>query len=175
LGLADWVTGFLGTTWADVVQVWKDNVDQFLNIGRLILINIGRGIYEKIQEIKNAMQDAAQRMKDGWTLGMHNIRSAIIQSALAPFQGAIDAVKRLLGIASPSKLFEQLGVNTGEGFAIGLAGQSANVAAAGANMGTAAVQGATSTVTNYNLNVNTMAQNSQVIGDFQMMQAWAGA
>jgi TP901 family phage tail tape measure protein len=174
LGLADWVTGFLGTTWEDTVQVWRDNVAQFFNIGSLIISKIIDGIEDRIIALRDAIKDAAIRMKDGWELGMARIRNGIIDAALAPFRGAIDAVKRLLGIASPSKLFEEFGANTGEGFAIGLTGQSANVAAAGAQMGRAAIGGATSTTTNYNLNVATTADTSNVIQDFQMMQAWAG-
>ncbi len=174
LGLADWVTGFLGTTWQAVVDVWRQNFEQFKNIGKLVLINIRKGILLTVDDIKRAMTNVAQKMKHGWQVGMSNVKSAIISAALAPFRGAIDAVKRLLGIASPSKLFEELGINTGQGFAIGLQGQAGNVAQAGAAMAGAAVQGAVSTTTNFNLNVATTTDTSNVIGDFQMMQAWAG-
>ena len=41
------------------------------------------------------------------------------QAAINAVKGAIDAAKRLLGIASPSKVFTQFGVYSGEGLAIG--------------------------------------------------------
>lgn len=175
LGLADWVTGFLGTTWSDVVQVWQDNMDMFLQIGFLIVRNIGIGIQNTGHDLRTAMLDIAMHMKNGFLNGMQNIKSQVISAALAPFSGAITAVKNLLGIASPSKLFEELGMFTGEGFKIGLEGQTANVATAAANMGQAAIAGAVSTTTNYNLNVATTTDTSNVINDFNMMQAWAGA
>jgi hypothetical protein len=156
--------------------VWKENVAQFLEIGRMIVRNVGRGILMTIDDIREAGENLAERMKDGWVLGMQRVKSGIINAALAPFTNAIFAVKQLLGIASPSKLFEELGAFTGEGFAIGLRGETANVAQAGASMGQAAIAGASSSVTtNYNLNVATTTDTSNVINDFNMMQAWAGA
>ena len=175
LGLADWVTGFFGTTWEAVMQVWRDNFNQFTDIGRTILRNIAIGINDTVYVLKESFVRVAGNILDGFKNGMATVRSGIINAALAPFNGAISAVKALLGISSPSKLFEEFGINTGQGFAIGLSGQSANVAAAGAQMGQAAIGGAVSSTTNYNLNVSTRASDSQVIGDFNMMQAWAGA
>jgi hypothetical protein len=45
---------------------------------------------------------------------------AMIKALTGVVGSGIDAAKKLLGIASPSKVFEAIGMNTGEGFAGGV-------------------------------------------------------
>lgn len=52
----------------------------------------------------------------GLVNGITSNAGAILQALIAPIQGGIAAVKSLLGIASPSKVFAQIGEHTAAGF-----------------------------------------------------------
>src|SRR6185369_12820660 len=56
--------------------------------------------------------------------GITGAGSAVINALGGVVSGAIDHAKHLLGIASPSKVFEGLGGYTAEGFAAGVEGGS---------------------------------------------------
>lgn len=56
----------------------------------------------------------------GLVNGITGGASAVLSAITGAVQGAIDGAKRLLGIASPSKVFAEIGVNTSEGFAGGV-------------------------------------------------------
>ncbi len=57
---------------------------------------------------------------DGLVNGIKAGAGAVLSAITGAVQGAIDGAKRLLGIASPSKVFAEIGVNTSEGFAGGV-------------------------------------------------------
>jgi hypothetical protein len=67
-----------------------------------------------------------QGLADGITAGKDAVVTAITGAA----KDAISAAKRLLGIASPSKVFEGMGVNVGEGFEAGVDDSSAGTRSA---------------------------------------------
>ena len=56
----------------------------------------------------------------GFINGVAGLGRRLIDAVLGPVRGAIDGAKRLLGIHSPSRVFRQIGVFTGEGFVQGL-------------------------------------------------------
>lgn len=56
----------------------------------------------------------------GLVNGITSNAGAILQALIAPIQGGISAVKSLLGIASPSKVFAGIGENTAAGFEAGV-------------------------------------------------------
>lgn len=84
-----------------------------------------------------------------YNIGADMLRGLIngIKSMGSRVTGAIGGIvtdglnwaKRKLGIASPSKVFAQLGMWSGQGLAEGLAGQAGAVARAGAQLATAAI------------------------------------
>lgn len=86
-------------------------------------------IWDKIKstfsDIKDYLSgiDLKQIGKDiiqGLINGIKSMGSSLISKVTGVVDGAIGAAKKLLGIASPSKVFKQFGVFTGEGFAIGM-------------------------------------------------------
>ena len=59
-------------------------------------------------------------MINGLVTGITNAGAAVLKAVTGVVGGAIDAAKKTLGIASPSKVFAEIGMNTGEGMAGGV-------------------------------------------------------
>ncbi|ASR86480.1 tape measure protein [Mycobacterium phage Changeling] len=108
--------------------------------------------------LANLMSIGLQAGKDlvqGLINGIGGMVSAAVSKAKELASSVAGAVKGFLGINSPSKLFEQFGINTGQGYAIGLdkgfapvleqakalAAQVAAAVATGTDDPTAALQG----------------------------------
>lgn len=63
-----------------------------------------------------SLADMAKNMIDGLVHGIENGGAAILSAMTGAVKGAVDGVKKYLGIASPSKLLEaEVGVNMGAG------------------------------------------------------------
>lgn len=62
-----------------------------------------------------------KRYYTGLIEGVKSKASSLIEGVRGVVNDAIQEAKNLLGIASPSKVFEEIGMNTGEGFAKGMA------------------------------------------------------
>jgi hypothetical protein len=60
------------------------------------------------------------QMMMGLAKGIVGGASAVIEAITGTIKGAVDTAKGLLGIASPSKVFADIGDNTGKGFAQGV-------------------------------------------------------
>lgn len=94
--------------------------------------------------------------------------SGIIDSILGVIADAITAAEAVLGMGSPSRVFQGIGQSINEGLAMGIAGSAGLPVAAAIGV----AQGVTRSVTNnFNLTVNTRAETSAVIQDFRMLQA----
>jgi hypothetical protein len=66
----------------------------------------------------------------GLVNGITGSVGAVVQAVSGAVTGAIDTAKGLLGIHSPSKVFAGIGENTGEGFAVGVDGATADAQSA---------------------------------------------
>lgn len=131
----------------------------------------------------------------GMANGIYNGIGSLINAAVSAAQAAYNAAMGFLQGGSPSKLFEQVGVWTMEGFAQGIqkyAGTAAGamtsamqqVAAPAISMPgiiqSVVAQGLGNSTTNtdarsFNLTVHSNANSEPVVQDFQMMQSLAGA
>ncbi len=69
----------------------------------------------------------ASDLMDGLVNGITSAGGAVLGAITGVVGGAIDAAKSLLGIASPSKVFAQIGVHTGEGMAQGVDASAGDV------------------------------------------------
>lgn len=70
---------------------------------------------------------AGQDTIKGFINGVQSMAASLAKSALKVVKDAVNGVKSFLGIASPSKLFAELGGFVGEGFIQGIDGQAAGV------------------------------------------------
>lgn len=80
------------------------------------------------------MGDIASDIMMGLVGGIVSMGPAIVNAMTGAVGGAIDAAKKLLGIASPSTVFAAMGVNTGEGFVEGVDAMAGDAQAAMAGM-----------------------------------------
>ena len=120
------------------VKSLKGGVAGFIEGGKELLQGAIDGIKAKwpgiVEAVKGAVDRAVQAVsglgskllqagKDliqGFMNGIKSKAQAVWDAAVGVGQKAIDGVKHVLGIASPSKVFKQLGKYTAEGMSIGL-------------------------------------------------------
>lgn len=93
------------------------------------LASVGQEIYSAVVGAITAMTDylgsvslgdIATAMIDGLVNGITGAGSRVLQAMTGVVGGAVDAAKKALGIASPSKVFAEIGGYTAEGFAGGV-------------------------------------------------------
>ena len=82
--------------------------------------NIGNEIISFFSGAASWLWDAGSNIVQGLVNGITSAGSAIANTLLGFVQGGVDAVLSFLGIASPSKLFKEIGGYTVEGFTIGV-------------------------------------------------------
>lgn len=71
--------------------------------------------------------DIGRAMIDGLIAGITGASAGVLTAMTGAVSGAVDGAKSLLGIASPSKVFAEIGTNTGLGMVEGIDGSAANV------------------------------------------------
>lgn len=133
----DIVTNFL-----DAVA---DKIPDVIDSGFNLIISFINGLADSIEQngpalnaaIGNLANAIVQGLCDGLTAGVGGVISAIGKLAGA----AIDALKTLLGIFSPSTVFEDMGEDTGLGFIKGILNLSNKVSSASSNLGKKAISG----------------------------------
>jgi phage-related protein len=106
---------------------------------------------EKMADVKKAITDkfndfiqVGKDLIQGLINGVGSMAGALVSAAASLAQQAIDAIKRALGIGSPSKVFFDIGIDTAQGMVDGMASQEgaiagqaaylANIAASAANV-----------------------------------------
>lgn len=87
------------------------------------------GVYSDLIEAWNSFSlvDAGTQLMAGLAQGITNGLDSVLSSVTSAGQAVIDRVKAVFGIHSPSKVFEELGGFTAEGFQVGLEGGQSGV------------------------------------------------
>lgn len=85
------------------------------------------GIWDKIKEIFSKGSDIGKNIIDGIKQGISNAWKNLKEWFSGLFDDLIGIAKKILGIASPSKVFKKLGSFTAEGFGIGFKDEFAHV------------------------------------------------
>lgn len=116
--MVDSVKGKMSDVKGKVEDGWG-NVTDFL--GGIDLFDIGKNII------------------DGMIGGIKSMGKKLVDSAKGVVDGAINGAKKLLGIKSPSRVFKQIGVYTGEGFVVGMDNMVRNVGKASQRMADASI------------------------------------
>lgn len=145
--------------------------DSAMRMGAAIASGAAYGVgflMAKFQEAKAwlaslTLSDVGMALIDGLTGGITAAGPRVLQAITGVADGAIKAAKRALGIASPSKVFAEIGSNTAAGMTEGVDAGSAGVTSALESMvappeaGAPAAAGSTSVATGgntYNITVN---------------------
>lgn len=112
------------------------------------IVSIATGVANGIMMIVNAVkwvidifkkgEDAAKNLIDGLVNGIKNGTGMVIDAIKNMGSSAMSALKGLLGIHSPSKVFAAMGSHVGAGFAQGIDGAHVAVGNASQRMGAAA-------------------------------------
>ena len=104
-------------------EVWKaaESVDQAMNSMTASVGNVS-------PLAKVAASGVGSSIVDGLVKGILGDAARVGEAITSVAQGAIDSAKSVLDIGSPSKVFEQLGRFTAEGFGRGLEGEGASIA-----------------------------------------------
>jgi phage-related protein len=126
--------GRIGQAISGIVRVFRNKMNDAKDA---FLRSLSSGAREAIREARNIPgKIAAAIVRMGWALynagtniirglinGIKSMVSAVVTAARNVVRSAIDGAKRLLGLASPSKVFMEIGKNTMQGMVIGLESQ----------------------------------------------------
>lgn len=144
-GIVQTVTSLIKGNWSGA---WEGVKNIFLGAWNAMVSSIGgilQGLYEVVKgvpgkiveglgNLKDLLVDAGKDLIRGLINGIQNMASAVADKAREVVSGAINAAKSALGISSPSKVFFNIGENTGKGFELGMESRSRSVDAALARM-----------------------------------------
>ena len=138
---------------------------RIIDAGFKMIINFINGLAESIRQntpiLGEAMGNLAEAMIEGLIGGITAGAERVIDSVVNLGNNALDGLKNALGIHSPSKEFESLGMYTSEGFAQGINGKQTTVTSAVSDMAAAAVRAAEK-----ELDINSPSKVSYGIGSF---------
>jgi hypothetical protein len=141
----------------------------------------GKALADWLKTIPGVANDFISGLVNGIKAGA----AAVIAAVTGVVGGAIDAAKKKLGIASPSKVMMQIGDHTATGMAEGIEAANDNVHGAASGLASAAVKGAQApapasggsdkgggTVVNINVQVDGAGKSAQEITDEMIAQSF---
>ena len=125
------ITGVVSTTASDVVRYFRELPGRI----RTGLGDLGSTLY-------NAGRDLLNGLKNGVISVAQNLINAVRNTV----SDAVESAKNFLGIASPSKLFYEIGQNTGQGLVNGIDAMGAAVSSASRQMAGKVAEGFSSPI-----------------------------
>lgn len=129
----------------------------FYNAGVCLSVNIVNGVKGKYDDVKNAFikgvtvaldslndkydgfYEAGCNLATGFSKGIEDYTSSVVIQTRIMAEQAVQTAKEVLGIASPSKVFAEMGRYADEGFAVGLNNYAGEVYKASENVGFSAI------------------------------------
>lgn len=149
------IKDFFSETWAKIKETFLNTLENIKNYVKEKFTNIKESISGKMKEVKETISniwnnvmdffrninlfDIGKNIIQGLINGIKNMASKVVESVKGVVNGAIQGAKKLLGIHSPSRVFKQFGVYTGEGFVNGITEMKDEVARAGQRMADASI------------------------------------
>jgi hypothetical protein len=111
------------------------------NFGKVVDVVSGAllGVLGVVGNMPLLMLTLGVNLVQGLINGIGSMGGAAVQAAMGLANRVLQGFKNALGIASPSKVFEQFGVFSGEGFALGIEGSAQRVTGASTGLAGAAV------------------------------------
>ena len=113
----------MNSIWNTISDIWNSIVSTITGKASEILGVVGQmgsDIINKVGSWVGDMVNAGRNLIQGMIDGVGQMASNLINAVAGPVNDAIGKAKSLLGIHSPSRVFRQIGVYTGEGFVDGL-------------------------------------------------------
>lgn len=124
VALVGWLVGALPKAWAYVSSVASAAWDA--------IVGAVSAAWDWLSSL--SLSDIGSALIDGLVSGITSAASAVLGAITGVVGGAIDAAKSLLGIASPSKIFAEIGMQTGAGMAGGVDASAGDVQSSMADM-----------------------------------------
>lgn len=158
------VMGATGNVIGGAIQAILSRGGQFTSSGSSSMDNLRGGISSGLPTVSSAASEVAQgavnaadghksdftsigqNMMEGLKGGILDKAASIAETAVNAVKGAINAAKEALGIASPSKVFAEMGRFTDQGYINGIVKLIPKVASAASNMAQSAIDGASKIV-----------------------------
>ena len=160
------VMGATGNVIGGAIQAILSRGGQFTSSGSSSMNNLRGGISSGLSTVSSAASEVAQgavnaadghksdftsigqNMMEGLKGGILDKAASIAEAAVSAVKGAINAAKEALGIASPSKVFAEIGRFTDQGYINGIVKLMPKVASAASSMAQSAIDGASTIVSN---------------------------
>lgn len=160
------VMGATGNVIGGAIQSILSRGGQFTSSGSSSMNNLRGGISSGLSTVSSAASEVAQgavnaadghksdftsigqNMMEGLKGGILDKAASIAEAAVSAVKGAINAAKEALGIASPSKVFAEMGRFTDQGYINGIVKLMPKVASAASSMAQSAIDGASTIVSN---------------------------
>ena len=149
------IKNFFSETWSNIKEIFSNGLEIVKSYVKEKFSNIKESISGKMKEVKDTISniwnsvmdffkninlfDIGKNIIQGLINGIKNMASSVVESIKGVVNGAIQGAKKLLGIHSPSRVFKQFGVYTGEGFVNGITEMKDEVARAGQRMADASI------------------------------------
>lgn len=177
LGLLNALSSRIG----DIIRVTTDIIVKFINgigiglprivdAGVKMIINFVNGLAKAIDDHSTEMGEAGARlgiaMVTGMVKGIGGMAHVVIDKAKELAESLPGWVKKILGIHSPSKVFEQIGIYVNEGLIKGLTGNRDQVQSAFDHLKDvvrSAKDSAAKDITDYNAKIKKL--NSELVAD----------
>ncbi|MCK1987167.1 hypothetical protein MPH48_03515 [Lysinibacillus fusiformis] len=118
----------LATNFVNIISNMKTNVLNKMN-------EIKDGLINKIKSLPEQFTGIGKDIINGLIKGISAMTANAIESITGVVDGVVNTAKNLLGIHSPSRVFKQIGLWTGEGLVIGLDSSAPEVNKAMENIG----------------------------------------
>jgi len=129
-------TTFFQDTWATMTKfvsdAWKNTVNAIVSFGATVIkwfVDLPGTIRKALGDVGTWLLDAGKNIIDGLLKGLTNAAKGIGDFFGNIGKTAMDGFKKVLGIASPSKVFIQFGKNIMQGLKKGLTGDLADMKA----------------------------------------------
>lgn len=135
-----------------IIMAFIQALPQILTAGLNLMVNLLQGITKGFASIPRAVMAKAKQIPQAIKSGVGNLAGigrdmiaglwngikakfdSVVAKVKAMASALPKAVKKVLGIGSPSRVFKQLGVWTGEGFALGIESMTKAVEMASADL-----------------------------------------
>ena len=112
------IKSLLRDAWSNIITTLQTNVDKVLSFFRALPGNI----VSALGNLGGLLVDAGSQIIDGLVSGIRNAAGRAASAARDAVNGAIQGARNMLGIASPSRVFMDIGENVVKGFQKGVEG-----------------------------------------------------
>ncbi len=137
VGIWNTLVSIVSGAWSGITSAVSSGIRSVIDF----FSNLGSSILSALGDFGSLLLGAGRNLIDGLINGVKAVAGKIKDAVLGPIKDSVDAVKNFLGISSPSKLFRQIGVFSGEGLIDGFEALAPKILASSKGMAAALAAG----------------------------------